>query len=93
MVVGQGADPSGQEEMLKENSRYLGATGYFPENYGDILIPTMISLLECESVPPAVYQEHVFITTDNICEFYAEEWEDFCMMDMDMEEDDEDSDG
>lgn len=78
MVVGQGADPSGQEEMIKENSRYLGATGYFPETYGDILIPTMISLLECEPVPPAVYQEHVFITADNVCEFYAEEWPEFC---------------
>jgi len=78
IVVGQGADPSGQEEMLKENSRYLGATGYFPETYGDKLIPTMIDLLECRSVPPSVYQDHVFITADNICEFYAEEWEDFC---------------
>ncbi len=78
MVVGQGADPSGQEAMIAENSRYLGATGYFPETYGDTLIPTMISLLECEPVDPAVYQEHVFITADNVCEFYAEEWPDFC---------------
>jgi ribose transport system substrate-binding protein len=77
-VASQGADPSGQEEMLKENSRYLGATGYFPEAYGDKLIPTMLDLLECRPVPPSVYQDHVFITLDNLCDFYAEEHPEFC---------------
>jgi ribose transport system substrate-binding protein len=78
MVVGQGADPSGQEAMLAENSRYLGATGYFPENYGSYLIPAMLDLLECRPVAPAIYVDHVFITKDNLCEFYAENWPDVC---------------
>ncbi len=78
MVVGQGADPSGQEEMLKENSRYLGATGYFPELYGSKIIPAMIDVLECNPVPPAIYVDHVFITKDNICEYYPESWPDVC---------------
>jgi ribose transport system substrate-binding protein len=78
MVVGQNADPSGQEEMVKENSRYLGATAYFPENYGFKLLPAMIDVLECRPVPPSVYVDHVFIGADNLCEFYAESWPDFC---------------
>jgi ribose transport system substrate-binding protein len=78
IVVGQGADPSGQEEMIKENSRYLGATAYFPELYGYKIIPTMIDLLECRSVPPSVYVDHVFISAENICDYYAESWPDFC---------------
>lgn len=78
MVVGQGADPSGQEEMIKDNSRYLGATGYFPENYGDKLLPAMIDILECRPVAPAIYQDHVFITQENLCEYYAEEQSAFC---------------
>jgi ribose transport system substrate-binding protein len=78
MVVSQGADPSGQAEMLKENSRYLGATAYFPEKYGYKIIPAMIDLLECRAVPPAIYVDHVFINTENICEYYAEAWPDFC---------------
>lgn len=78
MVVGQGADPSGQEEMVKEDSRYLGATGYFPENYGDKLLPAMIDILECRPVAPAIYQDHVFITKENLCEFYADEQAAFC---------------
>lgn len=78
MVVGQGADPSGQGEMIKDNSRYLGATGYFAEKYGFKLLPAMIDILECRQVAPAIYQDHVFITKDNLCEFYATEQEAFC---------------
>ncbi len=78
MVVGQGADPSGQEEIIKEDSRYLGATGYFPEKYGDKLLPAMIDILECRPVAPAIYQDHVFITKENLCEFYADEQAAFC---------------
>lgn len=78
MVVGQNADPDGQGEIVKENSRYLGATAYFPENYGDKLIPTLLDLLECRPVPPSVYVDHVFISAENICDYYAEDWADFC---------------
>jgi ribose transport system substrate-binding protein len=78
MVVGQGADPSGQEEMIKENSRYLGATGYFAEKYGDKLLPAMVDILECRQVAPAIYQDHVFITKDNLCEFYSAEQAAYC---------------
>ncbi|MBW4437940.1 MAG: sugar ABC transporter substrate-binding protein [Pleurocapsa minor GSE-CHR-MK-17-07R] len=72
MVVGQGADPSGQEEIIKEGSRYLGATGYFPELYGYQIIPAMIDILECRPVAPSVYVNHEFISAENVCEFYGE---------------------
>lgn len=78
VVVGQGADPSGQEEMIKENSRYIGATGYFPEKYGFKLLPAMIDILECRPTPPSIYVDHVFITQDNLCEFYSADQEAFC---------------
>ena len=78
IVVGQNADPSGQEEMVKENSRYLGATAYFPELYGFKIIPAMLDLLECRAVPPSVYVDHVFISAENVCEYYPENWPDFC---------------
>jgi ribose transport system substrate-binding protein len=78
MVVGQNADPSGQEEMIKENSRYLGATAYFPENYGAQLLPRVIDVLECRPVEPAIYVEHVFISAENVCEYYPEGWPEYC---------------
>lgn len=77
-AVGQGADPSGQVEIVKEDSRYIGATGYFPERYGDKLLPAMVDILECRPVEPSIYVDHVFITKDNICDYYAEEQTGFC---------------
>jgi ribose transport system substrate-binding protein len=68
IIVGQGAVESGLTEMLKPNSLYLGATAYFPEKYGDKIIPAMLDLLSCKPVPPAIYVDHVFVTKDNICE-------------------------
>ena len=64
--------------MVKENSRYLGATAYFPELYGFKIIPAMLDLLECRAVPPSVYVDHVFISAENVCEYYPENWPDFC---------------
>ena len=78
MVVGQNADPTGQEEMIKEGSRYLGATAYFPENYGEQLLPVMIDLIEGEAVPPSVYVDHVFISADNLCDYYPDAWPQHC---------------
>ncbi len=72
IVVGQGADPSGQEEMLKDGSIYLGATGYFPEKYGYKIIPAIVDALECKPLPPAIYVDHVFISKDNVCELYPD---------------------
>ena len=72
IAVSQGADPSGQDEMAKEGSRYLGATGYFAERYGTYLIPAIIDALNCKPLAPALYVDHEFITKDNLCEFYAE---------------------
>lgn len=78
IVVGQNADPSGQEEMVKPDSRYLGATAYFPENYGSKIIPAMLDLLECRPVPPSVYVDHVFISAENVCQYYPDNWPDYC---------------
>ncbi|MEO0564266.1 MAG: sugar ABC transporter substrate-binding protein [Chloroflexota bacterium] len=77
-VVGQGADPDSQRLMLLEDSRMLGSTAYFPEAYGDQLIPMMLDLLECRDVPPVVTVDHVFISAANVCEYYAEAWPDIC---------------
>lgn len=72
IVVGQGADPSGQAEMMKEGSIYLGATGYFPEKYGEKIIPALLDALACKPLPPAIYVDHVFIDKDNLCTLYPD---------------------
>jgi ribose transport system substrate-binding protein len=73
ITVSQGADPSGRVEMVKEGSRHIGSTGYFPEDYGSYLVPAIIDALECKPLPPAIYVDHQFINKDNVCDFYPED--------------------
>jgi DeoR/GlpR family transcriptional regulator of sugar metabolism len=61
IIVGQGADRRVREEMSKPGCRIIGSTAYFPEQYGEMLIPLALKILRGEPVPPAVYIDHVFI--------------------------------
>lgn len=73
-AVGQNADPSGWPELCKTDTdnAYMGSTAYFPEKYGDKIVPALIDLLEGRAVPPSIYVDHVFITSANIKEYYPE---------------------
>jgi ABC-type sugar transport system substrate-binding protein len=42
-----------------------------PERYGERLMTLALKILNGESVPPAVYMDHVFINADNIDKHYA----------------------
>lgn len=72
VVVAQGADPSAVDEWFKEGSIFLGDTAYFPEKYGTYLIPAIVDALECKPLPPAIYVDHVFLTKDNVCQYYPD---------------------
>jgi len=72
IVSSQGADPDGQAEMVKEGTIYLGATGYFPEKYGEKIIPAMLDALNCKPLPPSIYVDHVYINKDNLCQYYPD---------------------
>jgi ribose transport system substrate-binding protein len=73
-VIGQNADPSGWPELCKADpdNAYYGSTAYFPENYGDKIMPAIIDLIEGRPVPPSIYVDHVLITRDNINDYYPE---------------------
>jgi ribose transport system substrate-binding protein len=70
VIVGQGADRIVREEIRHPESRIIGSTAYWPEQYGAKLIQVATKILNGEPVPPAVYNEHTFITQDNIDTFY-----------------------
>lgn len=65
VIVGQGADRRVREEMGRPGCRIIGSTAYFPEQYGEKLIPLALKILHGEPVPPAVYIDHVFILASN----------------------------
>jgi ribose transport system substrate-binding protein len=72
VIVGQGADRIARMEIRDPTSRLIGSTAYWPERYGKKLLQVAARILSGEPVPPAVYNEHVFITHENIDEFYPE---------------------
>jgi ribose transport system substrate-binding protein len=72
VIVGQGADRIARTEIRKRGSRLIGSSAYWPEKYGEKLIEVALRILRGEPVPPAVYNEHVFITKDKIDEYYPE---------------------
>jgi ribose transport system substrate-binding protein len=73
VIVGQGADRIVRREIRHPGSRLVGSTAYWPERYGEKLIAVALKILNGEPVPPAVYNEHVFLTQDNIDEFYPQD--------------------
>ena len=65
-VMGQNAIRDARMELRKPGTRLIGTVAYFPERYGDELIPLAISILQKKSVPPAVFVKHQLITPRNV---------------------------
>ena len=74
IVCGQGCDAPGIENLRREDeSAWIGSTGYFPETYGNYIFGKIIDpILAGEQPDHNVFMEHVFITKDNINEYYPE---------------------
>ncbi len=71
MVVyaSQGADATIHEE-IRSNPQYIGSTGYFPESYGTYVVPAILAMLAGDPVPDPLHVNHVFVSADNIDQFY-----------------------
>jgi ribose transport system substrate-binding protein len=72
VIVGQGADRLVRDEIRDPNSRLIGSTAYMPERYGEKLAELALKIFQGESVPPAIYMEHVFINNQNIDTYYPQ---------------------
>ena len=69
LAVGNGAD---ELETLAAEENFSASVAYFPERYGNYLIPLALLRLGGKELPAAVTVNHVIITPANICEFYSE---------------------
>lgn len=72
-VVGQGADRQVRKEIRDPQSRIIGSTAYWPERYGPKLVEIAGKILAGQPVPPAIFNEHVFISRDNINLYYPQD--------------------
>jgi ribose transport system substrate-binding protein len=70
VIIGQGADRRVREQLRKPDSRIIGSTAFWPERYGERILSVAFQVLKGEPVPPAVYIDHVFITPENISNYY-----------------------
>lgn len=66
---GQGTDPSIWCE-IRDNPNYIASTAYFPERYGEILIPAAQAILRGETVEELLFTEHQIINSENIEDIY-----------------------
>jgi ribose transport system substrate-binding protein len=68
-AVGQGA--SVLDAVCK--GQLNGSIGYFPDKYGDYLVPAVIALIQGQKVPDFVELPTELLTKDNIGEFYPDQ--------------------
>jgi ribose transport system substrate-binding protein len=70
-LAGQGADPTSWKEIAC-NPQWLADTAYFPERYGEILIPAVVKLLNGETVEKNLFTQHDVVTKDNVRTLYPD---------------------
>lgn len=69
-IMGQNGTIAARMELRTPGSRLIGSVAFFPEKYGDHLMPLAIGILRHKYIPPAVFIKHTLITAQNVDEFY-----------------------
>jgi ribose transport system substrate-binding protein len=65
-VVGQNAICETRKELRRPGTRLVGTVAYFPECYGDELIPLALGILRKKSMPSTLFVKHKLITPYNV---------------------------
>ena len=70
VVMGQNASLEARTELRKPRTRLIGSVAYFPESYGEALIPLSLDILQRKPVPPAVFVKHQMVNRENVDRLY-----------------------
>jgi ribose transport system substrate-binding protein len=73
MIAGQNATIEARTEICRDNPAFIGSVAYFPDRYGDYLIPLAIRLAGGEEPPEEVLIDHLWIDRSNIEQYYPGE--------------------
>ena len=65
-VMGQNAILEARMELRRAGTRLIGSVAFFPERYGDQLVPLALNILQKKSAPATVFVEHQLITLKNV---------------------------
>jgi ribose transport system substrate-binding protein len=69
-VMGQNASTEARAELRRQGTRLIGSVAFFPERYGDGIIPLALDILKKKTVPHAVFIKHQLITPENVDRVY-----------------------
>jgi len=71
-VVGQGGDPTSWPYLCGKSpfKNWVGEVGYFPQRYGQQVIPILLNLIKGKKQPKTIYLKPHVITSSNIASFY-----------------------
>jgi ribose transport system substrate-binding protein len=65
-VMGQNALREARAELRRPGTRLVGSVAYFPERYGEELIPLALNILRKKPVPASIFVKHQLITPRNV---------------------------
>jgi ribose transport system substrate-binding protein len=71
-IMGQNASTDARSEMQSPGSRLIGSVAYFPERYGDSIIPLALNIIQGRPTPPAVFVRHQLVTPARLATIYPE---------------------
>lgn len=71
-VGSQGGDPTSWPSLCGKTTfkNWIDDTGYFPERYGDTLVPLLLSLIDGQAQPKTIFINHRVIDKANIRSIY-----------------------
>jgi ribose transport system substrate-binding protein len=72
-IMGQNASSEARSEIAQSHSRLVGSVAYFPERYGEALIPLAIDIIQGKATPPAIFVKHQLVARENLRRIYPEE--------------------
>jgi ribose transport system substrate-binding protein len=68
--VGMGSD---ENETMTSLPNMVGSVAFFPERYGNWVVPMMLAKLGGEALPDAVLIKHFVVSKTNVCKYYEYE--------------------
>ncbi|WP_223164224.1 sugar ABC transporter substrate-binding protein [Nocardioides mesophilus] len=58
--------------VIYDAPHWLGSVAYFPEHYGELLVPYLIKAIKGEQIPSELLVPHEFVTADTVTDFYPD---------------------
>lgn len=65
-VMGQNAILDARNELRRPGTRLIGTVAYFPERYGDEILPMALQILQKKALPSTLFVKHQLITPRNV---------------------------